>query len=554
MNEKSNPSKSEQGDSGQSDQSRLSEPAVRSEFAVGSDAHLDTSSLPVADSDFGDSFENDFSVAAVDADTELLTAYLDGELSVAEQADVEQRLVGDESFRDHMQRLQASWDLLDTLELPHAEDRFIKTTMEMVAHEAGRQQGRGWVPDWMLVVLGVFVLPLGVMCAGYVMAGWQQAATSEQLLDDLPMLEQLDRYLAVDLDQQFLAQLHESDLFTPDMTSLFPEVGDGSEVGDGTGAVSPGEPDSEGKPVQNSESVQRNESGNNVVIQGAADGAGVMAGPEVSRVPTQPVSLTARQLESLRRNRAEFDSLPPSRQRAVRKFHRGILDGEDSAGMQQTLRLYYDWLKSLGQSERISLLDTTDSRRRLAIIEETRKQQQLEAFGKEGATQLPLADAEHLFQWYDRLVQEHKQQIRRAARTQYVRYYQKRFDRDPPANEVKSFGNRPLGQLVAFILKSDRELVKRMITDEDISRLKIKISQPANAILDDVASADARTTLILNWVDAANQSRFSIDNKALRRFYYQLPAVERDDLNNLSPTQWKESLIRKYRRGHLTGN
>jgi len=52
---------------------------------------------------------------ALEADAEQLTAYLDGELSGEELANVEQRLLDDQAFRGLMQKLQSSWDMLDSL-------------------------------------------------------------------------------------------------------------------------------------------------------------------------------------------------------------------------------------------------------------------------------------------------------------------------------------------------------------------------------------------------------------------------------------------------------
>jgi hypothetical protein len=54
--------------------------------------------------------------------------------------------------------------------------------------------------------------------------------------------------------------------------------------------------------------------------------------------------------------------------------------------------------------------------------------------------------------------------------------------------------------------------------------------------------------LVINWIDAANQSRFSISPRKLRSFYDRLSDGQRDELDNLSPADWRNDLIRMYRK------
>ena len=63
---------------------------------------------------------------------EEIVAYLDGELSEVENAQVERRLSTDEIYRRQMQGFDRVWSALDELPGVTAGDRFSKTTMEMV--------------------------------------------------------------------------------------------------------------------------------------------------------------------------------------------------------------------------------------------------------------------------------------------------------------------------------------------------------------------------------------------------------------------------------------
>ena len=458
---------------------------------------------------------------ALEADAEQLTAYLDGELSGEELAGVEQRLLDDESFRDLMQRLQASWDMLDSLPQIGVRDALVRTTMEMVALAAdadNEPRRRSWLPTWLGVLLGFALIPAAVGWASYLMTTQQNRAPRAELIENLPLIENYDRYTRVDLDIEFLESLDAADLFTSEVISLFP-------------------------PAKNSAESKLDD--------------------DVSLLPSQELfdqrderlkSMLPRQLESIKRNQAEFDLLSDSQRRGLAEFHRRLIKHPKRDDINQTLVDYYDWLKSLGQSERTELLDTPDIPSRIKLIAAKIKQQNLKAFGKAGATKLPAADAEALFGWYDSLIKQKQKKIRRSAAVVYIDIYKKQRGENPPTSELQSFQRKPLSQLMNFIFKYDRKTINPMIRDQDISRLKNLLSSDANAILDAGFSAAERTRLIINWINAANQSRFSISQEKLRSFYDGLSDRQRDKLDNLSPADWRNDLIRMYRKRQLNLN
>ncbi len=455
------------------------------------------------------------------ADAEQLTAYLDGELSGQELADVEQRLLDDPPFRNLMQKLQASWDLLDSLPQTRSYDAFVRTTMEMVAQAAdedNQTHRRRWLPTWLGVLAGFVVIPVAVGWASYSATDRQNKAPLEQLIRDLPLIENFDRYTRVDLDIDFLENLDDADLFTSEVVSLFP-----------TAESSPGPELDKDFSLQPSQET----------LDERTDRLKLM----------QP-----RQLESIKRNKAKFDLLSETRRGELAEFHRVLIRHPRRDEINKTLVAYYDWLKSLGQSERIELLDTPDIPSRIELIADKIEVQNLKAFGKAGATKLPTADAEALFRWYDSLIKAKEKRIRRAAAMIYADTYKKKFNEAPPTSGASSFRRRPLSQLMRFIFKYDRKTINPMINDGDISHLKNRLSPEANAILDAGFSVAERTRLIINWIDAANQSRFSIAPEKLRAFYDGLPDRRRDRLDNLSPADWRNSLIGLYRQQQLDNN
>ena len=144
-----------------------------------------------------------------------MVAYLDGELDVQQVADVEKRLSEDPEYRVRLQQLQQAWDLLDELPRSRADDQFTRSTVEIVVLKAREEViQRAAVPAWRtwLPRLGALLLVVGAGLAGYLLS-WQ-AATREnrQLVQDLPVIEQVSQYKqAKSLD--FLRLLVEERLF-----------------------------------------------------------------------------------------------------------------------------------------------------------------------------------------------------------------------------------------------------------------------------------------------------------------------------------------------------
>ncbi|MCS7304701.1 MAG: hypothetical protein NZ602_06295 [Thermoguttaceae bacterium] len=149
---------------------------------------------------------------------EELIAYLDGELDDASCRRIEQSLMSDPELRRRLQELERSWELLDHLEMPSSDERLTRSTLEMVAVEAAREieqysstRGpRTWL-RWLLGLAGL----VAVGALGVALGWWWAPDPDRQLLEDLPLLENLDCYRQID-DFQFLEALHQRGLFQED--------------------------------------------------------------------------------------------------------------------------------------------------------------------------------------------------------------------------------------------------------------------------------------------------------------------------------------------------
>jgi anti-sigma factor RsiW len=161
---------------------------------------------------------DDRPIAAPGSLEEQLVAYLDGELDEGQTAHVEQLLAADPKVRESLLRLDRAWSLLERLDRVRLDDRFTRSTLEMVAvaaeedvrrweREVPRQRWRRWL------VGGMGLLAASV--AGFAMVGLFRPDPDKSLLQDLPVLEDLDELRQVD-DITFLQLLYEEGLFAKD--------------------------------------------------------------------------------------------------------------------------------------------------------------------------------------------------------------------------------------------------------------------------------------------------------------------------------------------------
>jgi len=155
----------------------------------------------------------------VEAVDEQLTAYLDGELSAEEASSIENRLVTDETLRLRLVVLRKAYDLLDELpETPHNQ-RFTKSTLELVIKDLASTQSivrqpivkpipRAARPTWwqwprILVLIGMFFL-VGI-ASGLVVrfAKMNQEIRNLGLIANLPGMSDVnDLSIAVNLSKE----------------------------------------------------------------------------------------------------------------------------------------------------------------------------------------------------------------------------------------------------------------------------------------------------------------------------------------------------------------
>lgn len=151
---------------------------------------------------------------------EQIVAYLDGELSPEESSRVEEQLARDEEFRQELQGIDLAWAALDKLPAVTVDDKFSKTTMELVVQDARRevQQRTIALPIQKkkrhlatALMLGTCVL-LGLLFSRIMLNG-----PNRELMANLPVIEYIDLYSQFE-QVDFAESLHQELSFLPELT------------------------------------------------------------------------------------------------------------------------------------------------------------------------------------------------------------------------------------------------------------------------------------------------------------------------------------------------
>ena len=203
-------------------------------------------------------------------------------------------------------RLERTWDLLDELGSTPVGDGFTRTTLEMVTVAAEedvqhvlaaapvRKRRRRW-----LVGAGVFA----AAAAGFLAAYLALPNPNRQLLEDLPLLENLEEYSRVD-DIRFLQLLKENS------QALFPKEKDQKETAESAAKSRPR--------LEDYTKAER------------------MAYIE---------NLSKDKKADLWRDKENFDVLPAAERKKLRDLHEAVQKDKDRAELDRVMHDYYEWWK-----------------------------------------------------------------------------------------------------------------------------------------------------------------------------------------------------------------
>ncbi|MEM8946787.1 MAG: hypothetical protein AAGD11_16555 [Planctomycetota bacterium] len=270
---------------------------------------------------------------------ERIVAYLDGELSPEESAQVEQLLASDAQFRRELQGAQRAWSALDQLPMAQVGDEFSRTTMEMVVDAATLdveaktiampvQRRKRKTTNILLIAT---TLLLGALAARIITQN-----PNRKLMADLPVIHNVDIYSQfenVDFLRELQANLGDQvDSYRLDEQQLESDLNDAKVIADSS---------------NRKQWVQ---------------------------------SLTSDQEITLRGKFNRFYELPGKKQDALRALHADLETDADHDGLLHTMYVYQQWLNELEPSEQYQLRELSPTERALQAAEEIERDASDHAF------------------------------------------------------------------------------------------------------------------------------------------------------------------------------
>ena len=452
-----------------------------------------------------------------ETDSELLTAYLDGELTDSDCIAVEKRLAEEPSFHRQMCELQNAWDMLDSLPLVQPHSHFVNTTVEMaIAGHKPKSSTIGNIVKGLLLLL----IPATAFGLSYFLKRESIEQPERELVADLPLIENHDRYEEVIIKDSaedgisFLKSIYSNGLFR-EVDDLFPV-------------------DSREEPPNDFESSSQ------------------PLDPQRIRNRSDRLSrMTPQKRSKLFDKKTKFEALPPDKQQTLRKFHDLLAKEPQRGKLVEVMSSYYDWLRILGSSQRANLQDLPLDKR-LTEIRRITGQQAQKNFGAIGSTKLPLDDSILFYQWYDISIRYLSPEIR--ERTGEI-LTELREAKGLPTNElaIDRIKSGPIEQLVEFLMRNDRQFIGQILYENStpksigVDYLREIVSDEARSIIDAPGFTELdRQELILKWIETANRARFPIKSETLKSFYSELTQEKRDSLDNLHPDNRYETLSRMY--------
>ena len=149
---------------------------------------------------------------------ENLVAYLDGELGDVATQEIERTLAENSTLREEVEVLTRSFEMLDELPRPQLSSEFTERTIATIqlsqpsSSDAGEEEPTSSWPGRRSLIAGWLLGLAASVALGLWIGGQVGSDDSDRLIEDLPLLKNLDTYREVE-DIEYLRKLNEQGLF-----------------------------------------------------------------------------------------------------------------------------------------------------------------------------------------------------------------------------------------------------------------------------------------------------------------------------------------------------
>ncbi len=429
--------------------------------------------------------------SVVNPDDQLLIAYLDGELDDPAAAELETRLADESGLRKRLHEFQKTWDMLDEVNCSTADNRFVKSTIEMVVTSATGKRTR-WHRWPIRIGVGLVALALPAMLA-FQTVRYFQNQPYRHFVANLQFWENVDMYDKID-SIEFVEQMRA----TGPGLAEFPRTG-------ASGADDPSQ-SSTLPAASNEHKVAR------------------MNGTELKRI----------------RNRQQrIEQLPAAAQDRLWDIHQQWQAHPQRDELLVTLQSYYEWWKTLSSEER-ARVKSASGPKCLQVVNDILRERAESVFGIDGETQLPPDDVTRLFEWTREFLEQKSNQI--------VRLYRSR----PGRNNSRRGDRRLQGQVgLMFIFpRIPAEQAVPLFETQDIEMLRSQLSPQAVAIIDAQTKLSDRQKLVYRWAVSAVNAQWSqpVPERELVEFYeLEMTPKQREMADAMSPERRRALITTLYR-------
>ena len=427
---------------------------------------------------------------------EELVAYLDEELEPEHRARVETRLAEDARYREKLNHMQKSWDMLDILARSEPDQEFTRTTVGMIAlkaKDAVQEQKQSTQRFGLWFRLGVAAGTLACALISYGVGSWILAAPDRQLVQDLPLIEHLDAYSHAE-SVAFLQLLEKHDLFVP-------------------------ETDNEAVPIP-------------------ADRVPKPAAEETAEQRRERLGkMTAKQKETIYERQQRFVALKKDEQQALRDLYAQIQSHPQSERLRQIMMSYYDWLKvapSKGQAEVLS----APVKDRITKIKEVQKLLALERLNAI-VSELSKDDIDAISLWLELYVSNHEQELFQST----PQRFQAGLERLPRHERISLYVRGFLWRLSNPQLLPDP-------SEQELVTLHSVVSSEAQAVLDEAETHEQKWQYVQELIRQVQISKLypRLSDEELRKFAETLSSEQRAKMETMTAEEMKRTLRETYYR------
>jgi hypothetical protein len=444
---------------------------------------------------------------------EQLVAYLDGELDDATARSLEERLARDTRVRDRLRELSGSWDLLDALPRATLDDKFARTTVEMVSLAASEdlasEQIRAAARKRRRWMLGA-ICALAAAMIGFAAFMFAFPNPNAELLADLPLVENLDAYDAID-SVDFVRQLHAAGVFGDEAVDMSVQ------------------PESESSPPA----------------------AGVLDDDPGAR-RERLLAMDATQKQELRRKFDRLQSFPDEKKAQLRELDQELRSDPEADRLLETLRQYHGWLLMHSPLERSELQKLSPADRLARIRQLKRDETNLLLVGLSDDERklfelgpLTEKDLQAVFEWSHETVLRQRQEILRDARGRERDWVESAPDKQEESRRLFMIAMRSRGgpPKVTDIPEADWDELLRKLSPATQSELaKEGMEKPKQA------------AKLHRWVVGTMQARMaaraSVTREQLIETYNELDQNVQRAMADLPPEDfyrrlWREHMLRQ---------